>query len=179
MGMAAPKTLARFPLPKQTGSFEPGTWQGVTHTLPSGDFRHCRTRNTVSTPPTLCLRAPPTASSETSNSSQGAWGPWGPCGPWPSPGLEEKVGKDSLARAFRKPKPGLWICARFCASDLRILCSILCFGFVGFVLDFVLRICGFCARCCASDLRILCSILCFGFVGFVLDVVLRICGFCA
>ena len=54
-------------------------------------------------------------------------------------------------------------CARFCASDLQILCSILCFGFANFVLDFVLRICEFCARFCASDLRILCSILCFGF----------------
>ena len=45
-------------------------------------------------------------------------------------------------------------CARFCASDLRILCSILCFGFANVVLDFVLRICGFCARFCAPDLRI-------------------------
>ena len=70
-------------------------------------------------------------------------------------------------------------CARFCASDLRILCSILCFGFANVVLDFVLRICECCARFCASDLRILCSILCFGFANFVLDFVLRICGFCA
>ena len=59
------------------------------------------------------------------------------------------------------------------------MCSILCFGFADFVLDFVLRICGFCARFCASDMQILCLILCFGVVGFVLDVVLRICGFCA
>ena len=96
-----------------------------------------------------------------------------------SPGLEEKIEKDSLARAFRKPKTGLWICARFCSSDLRILCSILCFGFADVVLDFVLRTCGCCARFCASDLRMLCSILCFGLADVVLDFVLRICGCCA
>ena len=70
-------------------------------------------------------------------------------------------------------------CARFCASDLRILCSILCFGFVDFLLEFVLRICGFCGRFCASDLRILCSILCFGFADFLLHFALRICRVCA
>ena len=40
-------------------------------------------------------------------------------------------------------------CARFfasrCASDFRILCLILCFGFSDFVLPVVLRIFGFCA----------------------------------
>ena len=75
-------------------------------------------------------------------------------------------------------------CARFCASDLRILCSILCFGFANFVFDFVLRICGFCARPCADFKLFFGAVpwifgLCFGFANFVLDFVLRICEFCA
>ena len=64
--------------------------------------------------------------------------------------------KTSAADAKKSEKK---MYARFCASDLRIVCSTLCFGFADFVLDFVLRICEFCARFCASDLRILCSIL--------------------
>ena len=47
-------------------------------------------------------------------------------------------------------------------------------GFVDFVLDFMLRICGF----CASDLQILSWILSFGFANFIFDFVLRICEFC-
>ena len=142
--------------------------------MPSGEFRHCRARNTVSTPTTLCLlansatAAPPTlcvwakAFCRASNSLQsigpGGLGPlWALAQPRPPRGNTKGFVGPSISQAqttlseFHDSCAHL--CARFSALDFRIVLFLVLI----LVLGLLLCIFGLCSS--------LCSVFCFWIFG--------------